>query len=243
MTLRLRPCLALLTALLLSACQSPQLVLSPELREQTRAMDVSGRQGFTWGRTLSFGEFKTSEVRRGWPTRTRVQFVLAFERAQQKLSFTQFGPGAQTAEVMAVGRFRSTEIPLLNGHLIVSPDYQNVFGGKVVMNDGQTVWDFVIDDPDGGTLRPVPGSASTADGRQQLRIEPVRRLEGQAAFMPALDTWGFEFRENGQVIAAVAVVNNGRVWIRADLSPERQQLVAALSSALLLRANLSDWGR
>jgi hypothetical protein len=233
---------ALLATLTLSACQTPNLVLSPDLQSEVQTMEVSGRMGLTWGRTLRFGEFSTSKVQGGWPTMTRVNFVVKFEQARQKLSFTQFGPGGRSAEVLAVGRFRNTEISLLNGHLNYTPDYVNAFSGTVVLPDGGPVWDFLVDEPEGGTLRPVPGIARTQDGRGQISIEPVRRIEGQAAFMPTVDNWGFEFRHGGRVIGAVSLLNQGRVWMRQDISPELQQVVASMSSALLLRHSLRDWG-
>lgn len=240
---RLRTLLTVMsTALLLSACQSPNLVLSQDLQQNVQSFDVAGRMGFTWGRSLRFGEFSTSEVKSSWPTMTRVNFILKFERAHQKLSFTQYGPGERTAQVMAVGRFRNTEVSLLNGHLNYSPDYQNAFTGTVVLPDGGPVWDFLVDDPEGGTFKPVNGTARAQDGSQQLTIEPVRRMEGMAKIAPALDNYGFEFRLNGRAIGAVSVVNNGRVWMRQDVSPELQLVMASISSALLVRTNLKDIG-
>jgi hypothetical protein len=230
---------ALLLALLLSACQTPNLVVSDSLRQDTEVMEATGRQGWQLNQVIRFGDYITSRAKRGWMDRLTLAFIVKFEKAQQKLSFTQFGPDGRSADVYAVSKFRSTEVELLRGYLSYTPSYRNAFAGTVVASEGGPHWDFLIDDPEGGTFQPIDGIAQTQDGRLRLVIAPLRKVEGQANWLP-IDNQGFEFRLDGRSVGAVSLLNNGRVWMRRDAPAEVRQLMAALSSALLLRHSLIE---
>lgn len=234
---------ALLLSLLLSACQTPNLVLSEPLQRDTEVMEASGRQGWQLNQVIRFGDYSTSPAHRGWMKRQTLGFIVKMERAEQKLSFVQYGPGGRAAEVYAASRLRSTELELLKGFLSYTPEYQNAFVGTVVPLSGGASWDFLIDDPEGGTFRPMDGLAQTEDGRLRVQITPLRRIEGQAKWMPAIDNQGFEFRVDGRPVGAVSLLNEGRVWMHQDATPEVRQLMASLSSALMLRHSLTQSGR
>ena len=57
---------------------------------------------------------------------------------------------------------------------------------------------------------------------------------------PQTQPIGVEVLRDGGVMAAVETVNEGRVWIRGDVSEEDRMLVASIASALLLRSGLAE---
>ena len=232
--------LALCLGLGLSACSTPSIVVSDHLRHGTQVMEATGRQGWQFNQVLSFGDYRTSPIKRGWTQGYQIQFVARFQKAKQKLSFTQQGPGGRQAEVLAVGQFENTEFDLLKGFLSYSTSYRNSFAGSIVPREGQGgSWEFVIHNPESSLPRDADtGMAQDSRGRKLL-IRGVKKVEGQANWVQ-LDNFGFEFLLDGRAVGAVSTINSGRVWMRHDLDPELKQVVAALSTSLLVRHSLSE---
>ena len=74
--------------------------------------------------------------------------------------------------------------------------------------------------------------------RQKLSIRPVTKLAGSA--MPQADIIGYEFLKDGKAVAAVELINNGRIWLHPSLDNEQKAAVAGASAYLLLAENLED---
>jgi hypothetical protein len=52
-----------------------------------------------------------------------------------------------------------------------------------------------------------------------------------------IDNLGFEYKAEGRSVGAVQIFNNGKVWIRNGLLEEQKLVLAALSTALMIRNN------
>jgi len=223
------------------ATARPQgIVVSDDLKANATIFEVKGKQGWQFNQVIKFGGFYTSKIKRSWPGGIDVGFVNRFRSAKEKLSFTQYTPDSLNSTVIAVSKFMSFETDFLNGFMGLSYNYENSFAGCIVpQNTPDNSWEFVVTDPDLILDKSAGcGEAKDKNGRQ-ITIRGVTLLEGQAKWM-AGQVWGFEFFLDKKSIAAVSVTGNGKVYLRNDLAPDLRLVIAAMSSALMVRHDLSE---
>ena len=226
--------IVLLTTLGLFACKPAEITLSSDLNAQ--AMPVKGRNGLQIGQVIRYGEYKTDKVRRGWTGSYDVPFILRFQGAKEKMSFTQFGPDGKLAQVACVSKFQSTELPIVQDFFGIPLEYQNFFAGNIsiaTMN-----WDFIIHNPNGDFLREKASAGFVQNGSNRIDIQAIRGLKGQPDWMKKLTVFGHEFMINGKVVGAVSTVNRGKVWIDETLDANTRTVIAALATGLLLRTDV-----
>jgi hypothetical protein len=77
--------LALIFLSILS-CKVPTLLISENLKENTTVLDVNGRQGWQFNQVISFGDYVTSKIKKGWTRSTDFTFIARFKNANKKLS-------------------------------------------------------------------------------------------------------------------------------------------------------------
>lgn len=219
-------------------CKTPELGINPELKAD--AMAVKGRNGWLLKQTISYGDFKTDKVRRGWTRSYNFPFFLRFQGAKEKLSFTQFGPNGTSAKVAFVSSFKTVELPLVNSYFNVPVSYKNFFAGTVVLNNGVQNWDFIIHNPDGDFMREKASAGMIKNGTQVVEIHAIRSIKGQPKWLEKLAVYGHEFSQNGKVVAAISNINKGTVWIDPALDSDRKTLIAAVATGLLLRRDMEE---
>lgn len=227
-------CIALLAMSSLFACRTPEITLDPALT--ARAMNVKGRNGFQIGQLIRYGGYHTDRVRRGWTKGYDIPFVLRFQKAQEKMSFTQFEPGGFMAEVTCISKFKSTELPIIRDFFGVPLEYQNYFAGNI--STALDSWDFIIHNPNGDFLREKASAGFIQNKFQRIQISALRSMKGQPDWMKALTVFGHEFEIDGKVVAAVSLVNKGKVWIDDSLNAETRTVIAAVATGLLLRTDV-----
>lgn len=216
-----------------------KLVLSPELQRNTE-MHVKGRQGWQFNQVIRFGNFSTSKVKRGWTTSYDVGFTLRFQKAQEKLSFTQLTPEGRQAEVLVVSRFQNTEYELLRGFLAYSLRYENTCAGSIIPSGNRdSTWDFVVYNPEGNIEADPDCGVASDNWGNKIHIRGIQQREGQPRWTMGAN-YGFEFVRDGHTVAAVSTINNGNVWMNDGLDANTRLVVAALSSALLVRHNVTE---
>ena len=229
--------IALLIAVTLFACKTPQMVLAPSLKSNSETMMVKGKQGLQIRRTIAYGNYTTSKVKQGWQTGYDIPFFLRFQGMQEKLSFRQFGSEGRVADVYAVGKFRSTELPVMREHFNIQLNEKNHFAGTVVMNNGQDIWEFLLYNPDGKFFT-NKGAGFIKNNAETIDVKGVTQLENGNNL--SVQFIGYEFVHDGETIGAVETINNGKVWFKNDLSVDLKLVLASLSSSLLLRTNLEE---
>ncbi|MBN8677255.1 MAG: hypothetical protein J0M29_03465 [Chitinophagales bacterium] len=228
--------LGILTLVGFMACKPAEVSLSPDLTAE--AMTVKGRNGFQIGQTIQFGQFTTGKVRRGWTQGYDLPFTLRFQKAKEKLSYTQFDPEGRTAHVVCVSKFSSVELPVLGDFFGLPLDYQNCFAGNIAL--GNTNWDFVLHNPNGDFLRERASAGLARSAGKQIDIQAIRGLKGQPHWMEQLAVYGHEFLLDGKVVAAVSTVNRGKVWISESLDYETRLVIAAMATGILLRTDVES---
>lgn len=222
----------------LFSCKPAEIAIDPTL--EAKAMPVKGRQGLQIGQVIRYGDFKTSKVRRGWTSSYNVPFVVRFRGAKEKLSFTQFGPDGQQAEVACVSRFKSTEVHLLEEFFSVPVKLTNFFAGNIAFGENSSNWDFILYNPNGDFLREQASAGFAQSGSKRIDIQAIRGLKGQSNWMKELTVYGHEFRYQGKVVGAVSTINNGKVWIDQNLDAETKTVIAAVATGLLLRQDVEE---
>jgi hypothetical protein len=236
---------ALLITIIFSSCKTPNILLTENLQKAAVPMEVKGRQGFRFRQVLSYGEFKTGRVKRGWINSTNLQFVLDFRKAKEKFQFKQFTPDSTaSAMVYAVGKFESTSYDFFRGrsnwNFNIGLDYKNTFAGTIVPDQSkENSWEFIVYNPESSFAN--NGDCGFAKDKlgNEIKIIPVKKLEGQKNWINFAN-FGFEFQYKNTAIAAVSVLNNGRVWIDPSIPSTLQMVVSSMSSAILLRSNLEQ---
>lgn len=248
----------------LGACQTQALRPMVPTPLQAFALDVRGRQGWLpEQKSLRFGAFSTS-ARRHDDVRTVEECaprcnglrVGSFaqkmkERTVQErhaVQFTQSGP-AGSADVQVLDELNEQQREWVTQAFGVTS-----VSRTTLMHRARLVvavqplaphapgWRFVVWMPERPELAEVDTGwgEGQSDGNERLRLRPLTRFEGderlRAAGFTAPVSLGFLVeRPDGEALAAVSTVGDGRVWLRTDLSPELQLNLAGLASALLVR--------
>lgn len=229
-----------ISLLFFASCKTPSLSFTGNLKDNTTVLDAKGRQGWQFNQVVTFGDYKTSKISRGWTKGGTWDFVVKFQKAEQKLSFTQNTPFGKTAEVLAIGRFKNTELPLFKDFLSYSFKYENTFAGTVIPNsDEKNNWDFVIHNPESGLPKDADCGIIKDNLGNEIIIRGVKKVEGQANWIQ-LDNFGFEFIQNGKSIGAVSTINNGRVWLKNDIDENLKLVLASVSTSILVRQSLQE---
>jgi hypothetical protein len=220
------------------SCKPVEIAVDPSLNAQP--MPVKGRQGLQIGQVIRYGDFKTDKVHRGWTRSYDVPFVVRFRGAKEKLSFTQFGPESQAAEVSCISKFKSTEIMTVREYFSVPVKIENFFAGNISFGKDKPNWDFILYNPNGDFLREDASAGYIQNGSKRIELQAIRGLKGQADWMKQLTVYGHEFRYEGKVVAAVSTINNGKVWIDDSLDAETKTVIAAVATGILLRNDVED---
>ncbi|KQS33395.1 hypothetical protein [Dyadobacter sp. Leaf189] len=229
-------------SLLIFSCRTAEVAVNNQLKTDTETYQVKGRQGFQIGQVLSFGDYKTSKVKRGWTFSYSLPFIVKFNGAREKISFQQFGLNGTTADVALVSRFKESEYAPLEDYFSISLKYKNYFAGTVKIAESSESWDFLVHNVDGAS-RSLSKNSTVGFVRSnhiKIEIEGIRELEGSTSFLTQNDVYGYQFTWDGKVVAAVSTINNGKVWFKKELDPNLKLVLASVSSGLMLRNNMDD---
>ena len=227
---------ALISLAGLTACHTPEVVVDPSL--DAVRMPVKGRNGLQIGQVIRYGAYTTGKVRRGWTKGYDVPFIVRFQKAQEKLSYTQFGPEKLAAEVACVSKFKSTEIQLVRDFFGIPIDYHNYFAGNISI--GNNSWDFIIHNPNGDFMHEKASAGFAQSGDRRIDIEAMRGIEGQPDWLKEMTVVGHEFLLDGRVVGAVSTLNKGSVWIDPNEDAETRTVIAAIATGLLLRHDVES---
>jgi len=168
----------ILAAILPAAAQDIKL---PEaLKSNSVVYPVKGRQGIVINQVISFGDFTTSKIKKGWTKTSRITSgVTSASKSSQKFSFTQIGSEKEQAEVSCLGQLSQAEIEIVRNLLALSYEFKNCFTGSVEVVADSTTWEFIIIEPT-ANLRPVdlPGLSETGT-KNSSNFSPLRHWKAK----------------------------------------------------------------
>ena len=223
-------CLAILP--LLSACQLARMQVSPALA--TVEPFTVDRALWHWRKPndpLSFGSWRTSRINVGWNEFRSLKVPVTFG-GKSTLDFQSFlrpyrldvvtSNGVISAEcVSRAAGVAYQDWSLDSGALAGIPPLHCMYTGA---SEGEM------------ELLEVPTIAGSEEGEiafdmTRWHVQSVSRIEGGHG--PGAIV-GYEIRRDSEVIAAVEIMNQGRVWMSPTLTALEQDRVATVAMALLV---------
>ncbi len=217
------------------SCKTPGILLDPGFKEHADVYDVKGRNGLQIKQKLSFGPYQTGYVSRGWIRSYDLPFIVRFSGASEKLSFS-IGDSINKATVYCLGKVKRQELELIRSYFGIVLKEEDAFAGNISFDENRN-WDFVVYNASNtNVLKDTHGFMRSPAG--QITIRALREMEGKNTVLSRLGIYGYEFLENGKKLAAVDLMNKGRIFLSPDLNQEKKLLLSAMCSALLLRTNL-----
>lgn len=245
------------------ACSPAKIAVHDTAWNQKEELAVKGRNGFFIKEKLSFGEYKTTAVKRSWTKGSSWGFSapvahdwverlnIEFVRRRQTVRFSLTDKHGNESEVTAFSRVRWTDLSI--GNNPNSP--VNIIGDILQIGDGGTntyavrifparneqPWEMLIDN-NAAQRHAKTYTGLLARGKSDYYIiTPVYKLlnkKGKAVSLPLGGSVGFEFRKpGGETVAAVSLIDNGIVYF-GDLSANEKFLLANAVAALLLQQQL-----
>ena len=229
-------------------CKTPGLIFSNnDLNSNTALYEVSGRQGWQFNQIIKYGSFSTSKSKRSWDLGYNIKFIVTFQACSEKLSFTQYLPDHNSMEVLAVSEFNDQSINIAKDFFKLelpvdfglSLEYKNTFAGTIFdpKNPSNNA-SFIVYNVDNSWGDRSSGFLTLSNG-DVYDIKGVKKVAGQANLF-GIDVVGFEIKFKGQTLAGVSLLNNGRVWLKNDLTNEQLGYISGLFTSLLLRQNQTE---
>lgn len=208
-----------------AGCSTAVMSVDSELSSMTEPLTVSGANPRLWNRPLSFGPWRTVEVREGlrWGFGAPLLGLEAgFARQPYRLVLENSDVGTVQVECVA------SSITLSRSGWTLDP----TFGSLPVLACGfrsDTGDEWTMKMYERGTKR--QGEITSSRGAR-LQIRSVHTLQG-SRFRNA-DPVGYEIASDESTVGAVEIVNRGRVWISPAAEQRRDAQIAAAAAALLL---------
>lgn len=228
---------------LLTSCSTANIAISENLRENATVMDVKGNAGILISQKISFGDYHTSALKRGWTNRTELSVLgIKHEKAKQPIEFTQFGRNGSSADVVGSNSYDNNMFKLFKGLKNYADHLWNGYFGVIMPKNGGPVWEVLIEnDNSNSSLKSETDNGIAGDSEGNIiEIKGTKQLAEKAFLTDDSKTFGYELFRNGESIGAVSVIGNGKVWINKSISENEQLIVASLASILITKENLKQ---
>lgn len=221
----------IMLVLFLSACTVARMELPGELSADTAEMAVTGRQGFNWGKDVTFGDYRLTNVKRGWVSGYSMSiFFYSATEKHRKYSFTLDSPNrSERVDIACVTNASRKELDFSGEGWYLSIDLES---------DSLTVSDFTIDNELWTIIFAANESTGyltrgiITDGTRRIDIESTQSLRGTS--IDSADEVGYLFRENGRYIGAAENINKGAVFMLNALDGFTKDLLAIASGAIFI---------
>lgn len=230
------PALAILASMWIG-CSVARMELPEPLTTDTVEMPVTGRQGFTWGKDLTFGEYRLTDIKRGW-THSTSWGVLFWSKtkAHREFQFTLQSPYRdETVLVPAVTNARMEELDFGGRSWSLNMQFDTNILTVADCRIDDELWTVILaSSEDTGNI--VEGVIT--DGRREIEITSTRSLQGAA--YDVTEEVGYYFAENGSYLGAAENINNGAVFMKRTLDGKTRDLLAIASGVIYIYADVLD---
>jgi hypothetical protein len=196
--------LTIYSLLVLTSCASVNMQLPPDFKDQSTRMQVSGMNGWMVKQKLSFGNFQTSSIRRGWDFTASVQhtkfsmrpeeFILKVfdidtdkKRDYQRNRFQYtLNDGQRMTEIYATEKFNEKQLVYKSNNPWIGKtnrtvNYEYAFTASIIpiTEKHPSAWSLVLlskyDKSKNWKGRPVLGEEGYAtNGNEHYAISPLR---------------------------------------------------------------------
>jgi hypothetical protein len=253
------------TLAFLAGCAPFKLSVSDELKNDHDEYAVKGRQGILINQKLSFGDYKTTKVKRSWTKGTSSRFgigtggvtqadwmnliSLEYIDKKQTVNFS-LTDGSLNSEVFCVSRFKAQDLQIgksENSILNIGLDLSGAGGSSsslyyvqiYTQGDGGVPWQLVLDNQRSQSQAKHYVGLLGKSKTDYYTIHPITKLEknGKSGNILA-GSVGYEIKNaSGRSIAAVSLMDKGVVYLGKTTAEERF-LLANLSAAILLQQQI-----
>jgi len=214
----------------------PARMLIPEpLTSNTDEMIVTGRQGFTWGKDLTFGDYALEDIKRGWVSSTSVGILFwSKTKAHREFQFVLNSPyQEENFEIKAVTNARMQELDFGSRSWTLNLQMDAQYLTVADCNLSGELWTVIMASND-QTGHLVEGVIT--NGTRQIKIVATRKLKG-AAF-DVTDEIGYYFMENNEYLGAVENINDGAVFMKQNLENKTKDLLAICSGVVFIYSDV-----
>lgn len=244
------------------SCSTPKIALNGEGFTE---MPVKGRNGFLINQKLSFGDYKTTSVKRSWtkggtsrngltvgsPVNRTYDNIVSMEYTEKKqtVNFSLTDANNNNSEVRCVTRFDSERLVIGNNSnslpniildIVKGSESTNTFYALIFVNGQEWPWHLLLDN------NAVQAKAKTYTGKVALddehyySIVPVNKMlnkKGEAKNI-LFGSIGLELRnKENKSVAIVSFLDKGRVFLNTT-DKEEAFLLANICAALLLQEQI-----
>ncbi|MCD4655294.1 hypothetical protein K8T06_15345 [bacterium] len=228
------PALAIL-AISIYGCTVARMQIPESLTVNTDEMAVTGRQGFTWGKDLTFGDFTLENIKRGWVSKTTIGLLFwSKTKAHRKFQFSLKSPYRdETIDVLAVTNARMQELDFGSRswslNIQMDSDYLTVADCTI----DEELWTVIIasNEQTGHIIEGI-----ITNGARQIHIEATRKLQN-AAF-DLTEEVGYYFSENNEYLGAVENINKGAVFMKRTLDSQTRDILAIGSGVIFIYSDV-----
>ncbi|MDX5422325.1 MAG: hypothetical protein LPK14_08740 [Hymenobacteraceae bacterium] len=223
--------------LVLPSCSVPPMAVEPSFKQQAEELPVEGRKVFKPNGGFTIGDYTVANVSRGWRNMSGFSiFSYHNIKARQQYQFSlQNGQGGEWY-VFGASKLQDKSLRSDTGLTIqVAPNREYYASHFTSPESGQ--WHLLTVDP-GHYLEREKFEGEVSNGTTTYKVAPVYKFEGKS--LPVSDIIGYEFLNGEEVVGAVQVVNNGKVWMRPDLTSDTRMVLASAMASLLLYEKLNE---
>ncbi|MCX7651057.1 MAG: hypothetical protein N2050_10985 [Flavobacteriales bacterium] len=243
----------------LASCRTQHAWIRFDQASDFEVYQPARRQAWPFSRSMPYDrDFKVSKIFRSWTTAYQFPFVVVFSGAKEKFRFEISGriPEATDsfhAKVFCTARIREKDFPLFFVGIpplvynVMPPDkYENFFFGKVYSSDSLKFGHsfFAIGEPPFILMPRQMSEGYLMLDTTKFAIVGVNSVANLKGDRPVFTGHivGFEVYDahKEKLVMGVSAVNEGRVWLRKNLTTKEKNHLMALASALLLRRDLKE---
>jgi len=257
----LLPCIGI--AMLVTGCSSPKIALNGEGFTE---MPVKGRNGFLIKQKLSFGNYKTTSVKRSWtkgstgssgfglgtPGTPDYDNIISKEytKRKQTLNF-ELTDGEFKSEVRCVSKFSSEELIVGNNKnslpniiidLIRGNRSSNTFYIQAFEDSNTKPWQLLLDNSATQANAKKYIGVFALDDHNYYNIVPVYKMKNKKGEAKNIlfGSVGLDIKnKENKSVATISLMDNGKVYMNSN-SKQETFLLANLSAALLLQQQIGD---
>ena len=243
-----------ISALLLTACTPMKISVSNELKN-TKELPVKGRNGLLINQKLSFGVYRTEKINRSWTEGSSIDggamkaLWARYSDKKQSIHFSLADSAGNHAEVFClakthtedwtVGENPNSLVNIMGDVLGIGGTSDNTYAVSIYLPKEASPWQMMVD------LQQVQGNSKHYIGYlaqskdSYYTVHPIVTVEknGKKGVLP-VGSVGFEIRNRaGAALAAVSLIDNGKVYL-SDVDPKEKFLLANACAALLLHETI-----
>jgi hypothetical protein len=250
--------------LFFASCGTAKLAVSDDLKSSHDEYTVKGKDGILIRQKLSFGEFKTTKVKRSWtkghsgrsgfgfgnPYQDDYVNIISTEYINKKQTVNfNLTDGALQSDVYCVSKFNSKDLQVGRRENSLFNIALDIFGDgyssnstyyvQIFTNKEDKPWQLLLDNEAAQVHSKKYIGYLTSEEGEHYTIHPATKMEINGKVGNTLaGAVGFEIRNaKEKTVAAVSLLDKGMVFM-GKMSSEERFLLANVCAALLLQQHI-----